>query len=102
LRLRPAIRPGRVDGNGVSALEEACTRARGIEGGYRAVGRAHEAVIYIVRINVQSGDSPRGVESVDQGALVATRAGARNINRGDGAVRGAHKAVPHKVQVIGR
>ena len=53
-----------------------------------------EAVKYIARIKVVSGDRPPEWVRRD-GAPADACARARSIERDDGTVRGAHEAVPH-------
>jgi len=50
-------------------------------------------VKYIARIKVVSDNRPRRVDAIDDGALARASACAWRIERGDDAVRGAHKAV---------
>jgi hypothetical protein len=51
-------------------------------------------VKYIARIKVPANDRPRRVDCSGEGALPGACARAWNVERGDGAVRGAHEAMP--------
>ena len=56
-------------------------------------------MIGTVRVNVVSGDRPRRVDVVGDGALARPCAPAGNVERGDGAVRGAQETVIHIARV---
>ena len=58
-----------------------------------------EAVRHAARVNVVSGDPVRWVVAHGEGALAATSARARNVERGDSTVRGAHEAVKYVARV---
>jgi hypothetical protein len=61
-------------------------------------------VKYIARIKVVSDNRPRRVDAIDDGALARASACAWRIERGDDAVRGAHKAVKDiaRIKVLSR
>ncbi len=91
-----------IDTSGERALERTRARARNVEHGDNAVGRAHEAVKHIARIPGGSRNRPLRVDAVLDGrksALERTCARAGSIERGDGAVWSANEAVLHGVIV---
>ena len=63
-----------------------------------------ETVTHIARVNIVSGDSTDRIVGKRDGALEGTCARARNVERGDGTVRGAHEAVIDvaRVRVLSR
>ena len=83
------------------ALACPCARARGIVRGEGASGRPHEAVKHTVYVDVDSFDLPVRSEAYAECAVEAARGmvSARGIERRDGAVGSAQKAVTHEVCV---
>src|ERR1700751_2915334 len=78
-------------GNG--ALEGTSPRARSIKRGDGTIRGAHEAVKYVARVKVISGNRTCGIDVKGEGALDGACARARSIERGEGAVGSAHIAV---------
>ena len=55
--------------------------------------------MYIVCVNVLSGDHPKHVRGLRKGALASARPRSRSVEGGDGAGRTPHEAVIHAVRV---
>ena len=64
-----------------------------------ALGRPHEAVIHITRVQVGSRDIARGVDAEGDGSLSCGRACARSLEVGYLPIGSAHKAVKHVAAV---
>ena len=107
INVDPLNRSCLVDAEAFGALEWPCACTRSVNDSDGAVRGAHEAMVHIARVKVISNGCPGRVEAIDathEGALARACAGARSIERSDGAVRIAHEAVPHiaRVKVIAR
>ncbi len=83
------------------ALACACARTRNIDRTDGAVGSAQEAVIHKVYVAVNSFDLPVRSEASGECAVAVARGhvSARGIERRDGAVGSAQKAVEDQVRV---
>ena len=69
-----------------------------LEGAHFAVGIAHEAVIHVARVNVESGARPKigeAREELGEGALAGAYARARSVKRGESAVGIEQEALGH-------
>ena len=92
-----------VDAGAVGALEGTRARARNVEDSNVAVGSAHEAVIQVACVKCESRNRARRVEAIGRcgkGALAGACAGARGIERFDGAVLIPQEAMIHIAVVI--
>ena len=67
----------------IQAINQDCT----------ALGRPHEAVIHVTRVQVGSRDIARGVDAEGDGSLSCGRACARSLEVGYLPIGSAHKAV---------
>src|SRR5213078_342276 len=65
----------------------------------QSLGAAQETVIHIDRVNIDSGDRIHRIVAKRDSALAGTCARARNVERGDGAVRSTHEAVTYITRV---
>ena len=74
-------------------------RTRRVKRSYGAAGRAHEAVIHIVRVIVVPCDSSRRVDAICEGALPGACACARCIERHDVATGAAHETMKNIARV---
>src|SRR5262249_33301180 len=83
------------------ALACACARGRNIVRAQGALHRPHEAVKHTVYVDEDSFDLPDWSEAYAECAVAAARGtvSARGIERSDGAVGSAQKAVTHEVCV---
>jgi hypothetical protein len=82
-----------------SSLTEARARAWSIEGGYRTVRSAHEAVSSAASVNVVSRYNPRRVDAVGDCPQTITPARTRSVERGYRAAFGAYEAVINVARV---
>src|SRR5262249_39416748 len=84
-----------------SALACACARGRNIVCAEGALRRPNEAVKHAVWVDENSFDLPSWSDPYAECAVASTRGAvsARGIERGDGAVGSAQKAVTHEVCV---
>src|SRR5580700_7370063 len=67
---------------------DACLPSAGLRG-------PQEAVMYIVCVNILSGDHSKYVRGRRKGALASARPRSRSVEGGDGAGRTPHEAVIH-------